>query len=353
MIHFFPKFSPDAENTPFGAALRATGVPIRIFSIFVQQHYRRRFELLLRFYPVLLWRSFGAARQSLLNGVHPDAVVISSDVEALVFGLVRRWPGAAQARIVLMPFIFTGRQSQLMNRLRLYYYRIVMRRVSLAICHSAQEVGVYERLFAGCGTCFVFVRWGTDVPSASKIRASRGDPAGWDRPVVVAAGKSGRDYRMLAAATEGLPCQVVIVCNDESVLAGVVERPGLTILRSSFGLDYLWQLLNADVVVVPLAATDISAGQMVFIQAMALGRPLVVTRLPAAADYLVDGETALLVPQGDVAAMREAIERLLSDPAAAARLGASAQAWFQTELSGAAHLKAVVDAVVMHCQAAV
>lgn len=348
MIHFFPKFSPDAENTPFGVALRATGAQTRVFSVFLQQHYRHRYELLLRFYPVLLWRSFAAARRSLFADPPPHAVVVSSDVEAVVFGLMRRLPGAARACIILMPFIFTSRQSPAANRMRLFYYRAVMRQVSLAICHSALEVGTYQRLFAQCGTQFSFVRWGTDVPSIPDIEASQHDATPAALPVIAAAGKSGRDYRTLVAAAEGLPCRLVIVCSDESVLAGVVDGPSLTVLRRSFGLDYLWQMLHADIVVVPLAATDISAGQMVFIQSMALGRPLVVTRSATVTDYLVHGETALLVPHSDVAAMRAAIQSLLSDPAKAARLGANAQSRYRNELSGLAHLKAVVDTVTRH-----
>ena len=282
MIHFFPRFAQDASATPYGDAIRASGAAHRIISVFVTQAYRRRIELLVFGYPALAWGALKAAWRSLVRHgtAAPDAVQISSDVEALVFALVRLLPGAAKARIVFMPFIFTSRASGAVNRARLLYYRFVMARVSLAICHSETEVGRYQRLFAGCGTVFVFVRWGAYVPSVAEITAHGGPVPTEGAPVVVAAGRSGRDYRTLVAATADMPCRTVIVCNDKSALAGVAEGPSVEVLRHCFGLDYLWQLLRARVVVVPLAVDDISAGQMVFIQAMALARPLVVTATP-------------------------------------------------------------------------
>ena len=351
MIHFFPRFSADAASTPLGAALRATGVPHRIFSVHVTQTYARRIDLLVRGYPALAWASFRAACRSLFSRMDPPAAVtVSSDVEVLVFALVRCLPTAARARIVLMPFIFTTRNSAVVNRLRLAYYRFVMARVSLAICHSSREVADYERLFAGSGARFVFVPWGTHVPQATEILADAGVlPPATPGGLVVSAGKSGRDYATLQRAVNLVGCRLVIVCNDDAIAAAVAPDCAVQVLRDCFGQAYLRQLLAADIVAVPLHATDISAGQMVFIQAMALGRPLVVTDSPTVRDYLQDGLTALLVPPGDAGAFAVAIRRLLDDPAFAHTLGTRARAHFQAQLSGEAHQQRVVDAIVRHC----
>ncbi len=58
-------------------------------------------------------------------------------------------------------------------------------------------------------------------------------------------------------------------------------------------------------------------------QAMAHGRPVVATAVGGLVEAVVDGETGLLVPPGDVAALRVALERLLGDPDLRARLGAA------------------------------
>jgi len=61
-------------------------------------------------------------------------------------------------------------------------------------------------------------------------------------------------------------------------------------------------------------------------EAMALGKAIAATAVPGIMDMVEDGTSALLVPPGDAAALGQALERLLADPALRRRLGAAAQA---------------------------
>ena len=58
---------------------------------------------------------------------------------------------------------------------------------------------------------------------------------------------------------------------------------------------------------------------------MAAGRPIVATKVGAAADVIEDGKNGLLVPAGNSCRLAEAIQCLLSDRPLAARLAASAR----------------------------
>ena len=60
-------------------------------------------------------------------------------------------------------------------------------------------------------------------------------------------------------------------------------------------------------------------------QAMAYGCAVVATPAGGLADAIVDGETGIVVPIGDVAALRGALERLLGDRELRGRLGAAAR----------------------------
>jgi len=60
---------------------------------------------------------------------------------------------------------------------------------------------------------------------------------------------------------------------------------------------------------------------MVALEAMAAARPIVASRVDALAEIVRDGDTGVLVPPGEPAALGEAISRLLGDPARAAALG--------------------------------
>ncbi|MBD3336908.1 MAG: glycosyltransferase [Candidatus Eisenbacteria bacterium] len=60
-------------------------------------------------------------------------------------------------------------------------------------------------------------------------------------------------------------------------------------------------------------------------EAMAMGLPVVSTRLPSIAELVRDGEDGLLVPPEDPAALAEALERLLTDHEERQRLGGAAR----------------------------
>jgi glycosyltransferase involved in cell wall biosynthesis len=58
---------------------------------------------------------------------------------------------------------------------------------------------------------------------------------------------------------------------------------------------------------------------------MAHGRPVVATAVGGLRDLVLDGQTGLLVPPRDPAALREALERLLDDGELRVRLGRAAR----------------------------
>jgi glycosyltransferase involved in cell wall biosynthesis len=60
---------------------------------------------------------------------------------------------------------------------------------------------------------------------------------------------------------------------------------------------------------------------LVFLEAMAAGKPVVATRVSAIPEVVVDGETGLLVPPEDPQALAGAIIRLCHDPSESRRLG--------------------------------
>jgi glycosyltransferase involved in cell wall biosynthesis len=66
---------------------------------------------------------------------------------------------------------------------------------------------------------------------------------------------------------------------------------------------------------------------------MAHGRPVVATAVGGLLDLVVDGETGLLVPPRDPAALRSALRRLLSDEQLRQRLGQRARERAAAEFS--------------------
>jgi glycosyltransferase involved in cell wall biosynthesis len=78
----------------------------------------------------------------------------------------------------------------------------------------------------------------------------------------------------------------------------------------------------ADVFALP---TRLEGFGLVFVEAAFHGVPSIGTATGGVPDAVRDGETGLLVPPGDIAALAAAIQRLRDDPAMRARLGAAAR----------------------------
>jgi colanic acid/amylovoran biosynthesis glycosyltransferase len=108
-------------------------------------------------------------------------------------------------------------------------------------------------------------------------------------------------------------------------------------------------LAEADVAVQPSVVT--ASGKMegipvALMEALACGLPAVATRISGIPELIRDGETGLLVPERDSAALAEALLRLQRDPALGERLGAAGRELVEREFSlraNAARLRALIE----------
>ncbi|MBC8140083.1 MAG: glycosyltransferase family 4 protein [Armatimonadetes bacterium] len=86
-------------------------------------------------------------------------------------------------------------------------------------------------------------------------------------------------------------------------------------------------------VVVPLYENDFQAGVTTILEAMAVGKCVVVTRTEGQTDVVTEGETGLYVPPGDTEAWRTVIAELRHDPVRCERIGLAAREWVEQNAS--------------------
>lgn len=99
-----------------------------------------------------------------------------------------------------------------------------------------------------------------------------------------------------------------------AVLLGVQDRVAFVGAR----LNPEHWIAAADAVVCPSLQESFG---LVAVEAQACGKPVVASRIDGLQEVIVDGETGLLVPPGDPAALAAAMERLLDAPELGHRLG--------------------------------
>jgi putative nucleotidyltransferase with HDIG domain len=149
---------------------------------------------------------------------------------------------------------------------------------------------------------------------------------------VFASGRAACDWQTLFHAAEETEWPLVVVCGE--IDAQEVERlnaRGRAKVFVDIPRDQHHRLLKeASVYVLPLAEEQHSAGHVRIMDAMSAMTPVVTTSIRGLVDYVVPGESAIVVDPGDVIGLREGIERLLGDQALGRRLAERALDIFGT-----------------------
>ena len=234
--------------------------------------------------------------------------LIIASIQTLL--LVRR------PRHVILQFIMREPTPSVTSRLKYAFMRWCFRSVYLCVCSSTPEAHHYVRVFGWPREKVAFVPFHTDPAFVTRADAA-------EELVAVAAGRTFRDYpTLLEAARGGLDLPLTIVAGRNSFATTPVS-PDVTV-RYDIPLPELIGLMaRAAIVVLPLTERQISTGQSVLLEAMAMGKPVIVTRVNGTVDYIDDMQTGVLVPPTDPSAMREAINRLARDPELRHRIGAA------------------------------
>ncbi len=142
-----------------------------------------------------------------------------------------------------------------------------------------------------------------------------------DEGYIFTGGRSRRDFATLFAAVGKLGYPVKVLTGREadllphgSSLDGLTVPANVEILHEDATMEYFVQLLaGARLVVIPLLRDSrTQAGIGVYLQAMAAGKCLIVSAGLGVSDVIAEDQ-AIIVPAGDAAALRAAIQLAWAD----------------------------------------
>jgi len=289
-------------------ALRAVGVEVRVVSPATFRHYGIAYgDGIVNNLSRSPWKVFALPLFMLSFARAARRAARDADV------VHAHWlPSAIPALVTGKPFVLQlwGSDVALSQRRLLPVARLLVKRAAVVVCasHALAEDA------RGLGARDVRV-----VPNGVEVPERVRDPAAPPHALYVGRLSDEKGVRELAEAATGLP---LVVVGDGPLRTLFPDAAGFVPPRE-LGSWYE----RAAVVVVPSRREGYG---MVAREAMAYARPVVATPVGGLVDVVEDDVTGLLVPPGDPAALRAALERLLVDAGLRARLGAAARARVQT-----------------------
>jgi glycosyltransferase involved in cell wall biosynthesis len=268
--------------------------------------------------------SVGAANRA-------DVVFSTVDTVGLPLAL------AGRAGLVRPPLVYAAiglpeRLAQLRSARVRTSYAEALGRCSAILAYSEREVAdltawLRER---GRSTDVSFVPFGVDTT------ALRPSDAAATRDVVSVGADPHRDHDLLLEVARALPSASFTLVAGRDGARALRDVPANVEVEVDIPFDAMRQRLDeARVVALPVRENTYSGATTVLLQAMALGKPVVVSRTSAiASGYgLVDGENCRLVEPGDAAAFAKSVGDVLRDGLHARALGASARLTVERDLS--------------------
>lgn len=273
---------------------------------------------------------FATVLGSLRRANRADVVLSTVDTVGIPSMLLKRG-GALRPPLVYVAVGLPERLARLRGPHMRRLYATSLASCAALVAYSEHEAGVLSRWLGenGRGTRVEFVPFGVDTerwrpgggPSVDDVVSVGADPH--------------RDFALLLRVAVGMPETTFRIVTTPEHARALPKQPSNVAVEVGLPFDEMRARLGgARVIALPVRENSYSGATTVLLQAMALGKPVVVTRTQAiASGYgLVDEENCRLVLPGDLGAFERALGEVLSDPAAAGELGANARATAERSL---------------------
>ncbi|MCL1938099.1 MAG: glycosyltransferase family 4 protein [Candidatus Azobacteroides sp.] len=188
------------------------------------------------------------------------------------------------------------------NWIETFVIKWALRSHPAIIYHASIQQKYYEMIYKGLIKQSRFIPFGVNTEEFYPLGLPPED-------YVLSFGYSKRDYPTLLDAWQKIdPSVRLYIIGDTSIpsINNIVSLPksSISVLK-----QYIAKSLF---VVIPLPVFNYSYGQMSFLQSMAMGKPVIVTKTPSSIDYLQNAQGAFLINPYDKTDMKNKIEYLLA-----------------------------------------
>jgi glycosyltransferase involved in cell wall biosynthesis len=203
-------------------------------------------------------------------------------------------------------------------RIRQFVQNLVVPRVDRLFLLSSSQVGYIEKRWKVKDVSnVIWQHVDTDFFKPEKVNSTG---------AVLAIGDDhGRDWPTLLTAVSDMDIDLVIKTKKELDFSDI-KRCRIHQIRDRISYSELKKLYaECNFVVMPLMSTLNVSGVSSVLEAMSMGKALVISDNPPIRDYIEPGETCKVVPVGDAIQLRRAMEDLLSNPLLVEQMGNKAR----------------------------
>lgn len=202
--------------------------------------------------------------------------------------------------ITIMTFIYKKKNGIIGTIYHKYMsYILSSKYIDRIICYSKNECKYYSQLFNIKEQKFIFTHLGI-APISCNDTSNHG--------YIFAPGRSNRDFDFLSDVIGDTPYKCIIACDS---LKNKVYPPNITILNNCTDENMINVMAHSRCVAIPLKDLMISSGQLVALQAMALGKIIICTCANGITDY-VDNEYAFVL-QNDINTWKQTLNCIFND----------------------------------------
>lgn len=343
---------PDRPIDPFTYAatelLPLYGVDCDLFEVDERSLFRR------------ITRTFGNRGELLyftlkaLRRMREYDVLVAWHGPSVPIGLVKLILRIRSPKLVIVAYrLFNPEGSGLRTALKRGLVRLAMLAVDRIVCVAPGQVDTFASVLRIGTDKITFVPFGVDYNFFQINDGSGVEELVLPERFIVCPGDSDRDDDLLFTASRELPAAIVRVTRGTGIylerlrrMAGETPSRFRVLHQISYGfLRAIYQ--KAIAIVLPVRNGSHPAGLTSILEAMAVGKPLIVTRGLSTDYYVQDGFTGLLVEPGSREEIVNAVRRVLEDKKLADSLGCNAveiaRAQFSVERSGLAFVRAISE----------
>jgi glycosyltransferase involved in cell wall biosynthesis len=257
-------------------------------------------------------RAFRQAWAFFCHAPNYTAVVTTGTLDGLTFAFLQKLRGHRRPAHIMYDCLWYGG-----TKLKRAWMRSCLRQVDRCIVWASVERKRYAATYQVSPDKFVF------VPHHHSLLRYTFEIS--DEGYLFTGGNADRDYGFFFEAVRDLPIRCLVATNRPNLLSGL-KVPKNVRLVSATPSEFRQLIARARVVVMPMRATLLHAGaQQTILNAMYMGKPVILTDPEGGADYIEHGKTGLLVPYGDVCSLRESTMYLWEHPQEAQAMGERAR----------------------------